>query len=429
MIIPQDSLYITQDTIIRPGVYYIPNGIMIVEDGITLNGNGAVFIGKDRNGHGISIQGRRGVTIKNLKLRDYYHGIYACDCRDLMISNCQVTSTAEIQANTIFLDIWRPHDNAYGGGILLVNTRDSQIINNDFQHQMIGMLSYDCQQLTVQGNNASYCSGWGFHTNNTSSCLYENNFADFCCRWEPRSGRNGHMGADAAGFLILHNSCKNIFRRNNARVGGDGFFLAGLRPDYEPVPCNDNLFEENDGSWSPNIAFEATFSAGNIYRNNYADHCNYGFWLGFSRDGILENNRITKNTRAGIAVENGFNFQVKNNLLQDNEHGLLLWSKYIPDFLIPVPLNETSYNWQIEGNSFLHNNKAIRIEANQDHGIRPYTVPEGQDPTKWYRPHDHVINHNSFKNNRIGVEAIHTDRTFLTENIFEDNIFDEVIKT
>jgi len=230
------------------------------------------------------------------------------------------------------------------------------------------------------------------------------------------------MGADAAGFLIIFNSSHNIFRRNLARLGGDGFFLAGLSPAFQPVPCNDNLFEENDASWSPNIAFEATFSAGNVYRNNFANHCNYGFWLGFSSHGILEDNQMIGNDQAGIAVENGFDFQVRRNLFQDNQHGVLLWSKHIPEFLPAVPGNQTSYNWLIEQNEFTHNNTAVCIAANRDHGIRPYRVPEGQTLSGWLRPHDHLLRTNQFRDNRIGVETHAADQTLLEGNQFKGSL-------
>jgi len=131
---------------------------------------------------------------------------------------------------------------------------------------------------------------------------------------------------------------------------------------------------------------------------------------------------MVNNARAGIAVENGFGFQVRNNLFQDNDHGVLLWSKYISDFLDVVPLNDSSYNWSIEDNSFIHNNKAVRIAANQDHGIHPYKVPEGKDPQTWFRPHDHFVRRNTLKRNRIGVESEFTDRTVLEANVFEDNL-------
>ena len=192
-------------------------------------------------------------------------------------SDSALAAISDRAPRLVFLDIWLPADKAYGGGILLWEVSNSRLTENDLSHQMNGLLTYNCRDLTVIGNLANYCSGFGFHLYNTCDSLFEDNYADFCCRYEPRGERYGHIGADAAGFLIVYSSCRNVFRSNYARLGGDGFFLAGLTPDFKPVGCDDNLFESNDGSFSPNIAFEATFSRGNRYLNNFANHCNYGY--------------------------------------------------------------------------------------------------------------------------------------------------------
>ena len=297
---------------------------------------------------------------------------------------------------------------------------ESLIAHNDLQHQMNGLLAYHCRQLTVQGNVANYCSGFGFHLYDTSDSLYEHNYADFCCRYEPRGERYGHMGADATSFLIVYKSCRNTFRRNYARLGGDGFFLAGMTPQMEPVGCDENLFEENDGSFSPNIAFEATFCRGNVYRNNFANYCNYGFWLGFSREFVLEDNRLLHNRQAGIAVENGVTFTVRRNTFQACGHGILLWSRYEAAFARSAPENDTSREWLIEENVFTRCGKGVRIAANQDHGIRPLEVKEGE-PTP-PRPHHHTIRKNEFQENRVGIELVNADHTVITENLLYRNV-------
>jgi parallel beta-helix repeat protein len=230
------------------------------------------------------------------------------------------------------------------------------------------------------------------------------------------------MGADAAGFLIVYGSSHNTFRRNFTRLGGDGFFLSGLTSRYEATPCNDNLFEENDASWSPNIAFEATFSRRNVFHNNYADNCNYGFWLGFSSENTLENNRIWHNRQAGIAVENGVGMQVRENDFRENGHGILLWSKRIPEFDAHVPENDTSRDWIIEHNRFTGNRKAIRIAANQDHGLRDYS-PEG----KCSPPRNHVIHNNQITDNRVGIELVGAEKTHLDGNQMTGNVEADIL--
>lgn len=420
-VVPTDGMVIREDTAFAPGVYVMPKGIS-VEGAVTLDGGGATLIGRDRQGVGVRLEGSSGATVRNLRLRDYYHGIHARDCRNLTLERNQITSTAEVAPNTIFLEIWKTADEAYGGAILLQDCADATVAENDLQHQQNGLLTYGCSKLTVRNNQCNYNSGYGIHLYATSDSLFEENSADYCSRFEPREGglHYGHMGADATGFLIVNSSCRNTFRRNTARLGGDGFFLAGLSPDGRKVGCNDNLFEENDGSLSPNIAFEATFSSGNIFRGNYADRCNYGFWLGFSWDTTVENNRVIMNRQAGIGVENGHGMTVRGNTFQANGHGILLWTKYVEQFAAQFPESLTSYDWTIEENVFTRNTKAIRIAADQDHGIR--NLPEDKSGRPECRPRAHILRKNDIQDNRIGIELYKADGTIVEGNLLNRNV-------
>jgi parallel beta-helix repeat protein len=404
-----NSLHVNQSIQLEPKIYALPDGIVIDADDITLDGNGATIMGSDKTkGQGIRVRGRKNVVIKNIRVLNYYHGISVQHSTRVEIRDCTISETDEVISNTLFLDIWKPASDAYGGAIFLDDVTDAKIHDNDLQHQMSGVLSYGCKRLEVVNNNASYCSGFGFHLFETCDSVYENNYADYCCRYY-LSESSSHLGADAAGFLIVHGSCKNSFRRNFARLGGDGFFLAGLTPDGIDVGCNHNLFEENDASYSPNNAFEGVFSKGNIYRRNKANDSNYGFWLGFSSDCTLEDNQINNNRQAGIAVENGVGFRVTGNDIRNNAHGILLWNRSY-EFLKTVPnMNPTSSDWLIERNQLIQNRKAIRIAANQDHGVRAL-------PEKSLAPYDHKIQNNEIRDNVIGIELENVRDTQMNQN-------------
>lgn len=430
LITPTDGMVLRSDARLKPGVYLLPNGLTIDADNVTLDGNGAMVIGRDRGGAGITIRGRRGVTIRNVRLREYHHGIVARECGELLIEQVHATSTAETPANTIFLDIWKTAAEAYGGAILLDRVDGAEIRDNDVQHQFCGLYAYGCRALRVLRNNASYSSGFGFHLFETSDSHYEGNYADYCCRYEPRDkdparatpwDALGHMGADATGFLIVQSSCRNVFRGNYARMGGDGFFLAGRGPGNREVPCNDNLFEFNDGSLSPNIAFEATFSERCTFRHNRADRCNYGFWCGFSSDFVIEANRMVHNRQAGIAVENGRGFEVRDNHFHSNQvAGVLLWSKYLKEWHDALPQNRTVHHWTIEGNRFTRNGAGIAILADKDHGIRP--MPAEACGRADIRPHDHAIVRNDIQDNRVGIDLYRTDRVRIEQNTISRNV-------
>ncbi len=413
-----NGLRINQDTRLEPRIYLLPEGITIDADDVTLDGRGATIMGADKTGAGISLKGRRNITIENLRVMNYYHGISIKGSKEIEIRACTITGTAEIQANSLFLDIWKPAAETYGGAIFMQEATDISIHGNDLQHQMNGLLSYQCQGLTVTHNVASYCSGFGFHLFETCDSTFADNYADFCCRYH-RSEGGSHLGADAAGFLIVFKSCNNVFKRNAARLGGDGFFLAGLTPAGADVGCNNNVFQENDASYSPNNAFEGVFSKGNVYERNQANHSNYGFWLGFSSDCVVRNNQIRHNRQAGIAVENGMRFEIQGNEIDDNTHGILIWTR-LYDFLRQVPdINPTSSDWLIERNRLLRNRKAIRIAANQDHGVRPLEAEKSP-----VLPRDHIIRNNEIRGNTIGIELENVEGTQMDQNALSNLITD-----
>jgi parallel beta-helix repeat protein len=409
-----NGLRINKDTQLEPKIYSLPEGITINSDNVILDGQGATILGTDKRGAGIRVSGRKNIVIKNLRLMNYYHGISVKASGKIEISNCTVTSTAEIPSNTLFLDIWKPASDAYGAAIFLEGVADANIHENDLQHQMNGILSYHCQRLHITNNIANYCSGFGFHLYETCDSVFADNYADYCCRYY-WSDTGSHLGADAAGFLIVYKSCNNIFRKNYARLGGDGFFLAGLTPHGIEVGCNHNLFEENDASYSPNNAFEGVFSKGNVYRGNKANHSNYGFWLGFSSDCTLTNNQIYGNRQAGIAVENGIHFEVLDNDIQNNTHGILIWTRSY-EFLKNVPnRNATSSDWVIERNKLIQNQKAIRIAADQNHGIHPL-----EEARSSILPQNHLIQNNEIRDNIIGVELERVKDTKMNGNTLDN---------
>jgi parallel beta-helix repeat protein len=417
-----NGLRIHVDTQLEPRIYVLPEGITIDSNNVTLDGRGATIIGADKTGTGITVRGRKNIIIKNLRVMNYYHGISIKESQAIEIHHCTITSTAEIQSNTLFLDIWKPAGEAYGGAIFLEQVTDAKIYDNDLQHQMNGVLSYQCKGLDLTNNVANYCSGFGFHLFETSSSTFTNNYADYCCRYY-LSEAGSHLGADAAGFLIIFKSCNNIFRKNYARLGGDGFFLAGLTPGGIDVGCNNNLFQENDASYSPNNAFEGVFSNGNIYQGNKANHSNYGFWLGFSSDCTLKENQIYNNRQAGIAVENGIHFEVLGNDIQNNAHGILIWTRAY-DFLKNIPdMNVTSRDWLIERNRLIQNKKAIRIAANQNHGV--VHLDQDQSPIA---PSNHIIQNNEIRGNVIGIELEKVKETRIGQNTL-DNLVTNMAET
>jgi hypothetical protein len=90
-------------------------------------------------------------------------------------------------------------------------------------------------------------------------------------------------GQDSAALLLYEQSSRNVVAYNSATHSGDGLFLwAGQSTmDAGEGGSNDNLFFQNDFSFAPTNAMEATFSR-NAFVGNLAEGSDYGLWGGYS---------------------------------------------------------------------------------------------------------------------------------------------------
>ncbi len=408
IVTPTDGMQITQDTRLTPGVYVMPHGISVAADNITLDGGGALIVSREQTGVGIAIDGRRGVTIRNMKISGYYHGIRADHCSDLTLEDVRVRDTAEIEGIDTFLYLWHPLDHVTSGAILCHDVHGGAIRACDLQHQMNGILLYGSSGLIVEKTNASFNSGWGVYLSASNDNVVQDNHLDFCNRLyrRPESGLI-RVEADAAGIVLVYGSSRNQFLRNTCMCGGDGIFVAGYDHKGHQGPCNDNLFEDNDCRYSSNNAIESTFSRGNVFRRNDCSRSNYGFWMGYSWENTLEDNTIEMNHVVGIAIEHGHDFTIRRNRIRQNEEGVRLWTRGGP-VVQHWPGHEVSYNFRLENNL---------IEGNHI-GFFGYTGGE----TTAQDCHDYHLRDNVIRDNRIGARFARVQNCTVEGNIFSGNI-------
>ncbi len=407
-VIPTDGMVITEDTEFAPGVYALPNGIHIAADNITVQGRDTLIVKAAQEGTAIAAQGRSGITIRSLAISGFYYGVRCDDCRDVTIEGLRVRDTHEIEGIDTFLYLWLPIEKAYGGAILLHRVNGGTVRGCDVQHQMNGILLYNCQNLTVEKNNASFNSGWGVYLSRTNDSLVQDNQFDFCNRLyrRPEDG-SIRAEADSAGIVLVKASSRNRFLRNTCIGGGDGIFVAGYEHPGQIDPCNDNLFEDNDCRLSPNNAIESTFSKGNVFRRNDCSRSNYGFWLGYSWENVLEDNTIEFNRWAGIAAEHAFDFQVRSNRIRLNGDGVRLWTRGGP-VLQYWPGHEVTHNFTFTDNLFESNTVGFS-------GYTDDTVPDAD----CYGFH---LRDNTFHDNRVGARFSRVRDCTLSGNTFKGNV-------
>jgi parallel beta-helix repeat protein len=411
LIIPTDGMVITQDTHFAPGVYHLPNGVQIAADNITLEGTDTLIISSTQTGTALQAQGRQHITVKGLSVTGFYHGLRFDDCDNITLENITVRGTQEIKDIETFLYLWHPIEKTYGGGILLHNVKNSTVRHCDLQHQMNGLLLYGCSGLTIENNNASFNSGWGIYLSAANDNLIQNNRLDFCNRVfrRPEDG-SIRVEADAAGIVLVMSSSRNRFLHNSCLCGGDGIFVAGYYYPGGITPCNDNLFENNDCRLSSNNAIEATFSRGNIFRRNDCSRSNYGLWLGYSWDNLLEDNQVEFNRWVGIAIEHGHDFVLRNNTIRLNGEGVRLWTRgAVGDAVLRDWQGyEVAYNMTLENNLFETN----RI------GFAGYTNDNMPD----FECHHFQLRGNTFKDNRIGARFRRVRDCSVDHNTFIGNV-------
>ena len=301
---------------------HLPSDSCLLEvstDGVMVNLNGSVLDGENTINAGIYVHDCRDVTIKKGMVRAFYVGIRAVNVENLNIENCVVSDNHNPTDVEWLPDADDPKEEGFGAGIYLFRVFDSVIQGNLLNNNFNGLSLVRSKRNRIAGNNASYSGNLGIHLLGSSHNVVGDNQADHCIRY---TGRFWCDTADSAGVLLEEDSHHNRITGISLRYSGDGFFIRANNGHS----CDHNYIARNDGSFSPNNAFEAGFSQHNVFEENVASFSNYGFWLGFSSDTVVKHNRILANRLDGIAINSGNQNNIQGNKIQGNRNGVRLWS-------------------------------------------------------------------------------------------------------
>lgn len=408
---PENGMTITQDTELLPGTYALPDGIKIEGDNIKVIADNVHIVGANREKVGVRIHNSKNVTLIGLSCSTYYHGLYADNSENITLENLVIRDTYEIPGIETFLYLWQDVAEAYGGAIIFRNVSHGAIRGCDVQHQLNGIQLYDSHHLTIEKNNASFNSGWGVYLSACNHNIVQVNQLDFCNRLFRRP-ENGTIRAeaDAAGIVMVQGSSNNQLLRNSCIGGGDGIFITGYQHPNVIRSCSDNLIEDNDCRLSPNNAIESTFCESNILRRNDVSRSNYGLWMGYSWENVVEENHIEFNRWAGVAIEHGHDFTIKGNTVNNNGDGIRLWLRgKRGDELLQYWLGyEECYNFALEENTFKSNFV----------GFNGYTPDHLSDQVC----HNFHLKNNLFEDNRVGASFERVRACSLQDNTFTANI-------
>ncbi len=293
--------------------------VEVCADRLVLDLSGVVLDGEGNGGAGIWVHDCNDVTIVNGIVIGFHYGIRAENVSSLKIQGCVVSDNTNPLDAGWLPDMEAPVEEGFGGGIYLRQVRHSTIENNLVNNNFNGISLVRSEYNTIRGNNASYCGNVGIYLLRSSHNGVLHNRAEHCIRYTDRFWCDT---ADSAGILLEDGSNYNRVTGNSLRYSGDGFFIRA----HNREPSNHNFISGNDASYSPNNAFEAVFSSGNVFEDNVANYSNYGFWLGYSTDTTVRNNEIRANRLDGIAIEHGRYNRIEGNRIEGNRNGTRLWS-------------------------------------------------------------------------------------------------------
>lgn len=391
-------------------LHIVADGVTVrFEEGSVLRGVADGTPGDALTGLGIRIDGRRGVTVQNASVHGFKVGVRATGADGLTIDGADLSGNfrqrlrSTVQGEDSADWLWPHHNDGhewvtnYGAALCIERSSGVTVRNVRVRRGQNGIILDRVSDSRVYDNDCSFLSGWGLAMWRSGGNLVSRNAFDFCVRGHVEGLYN--RGQDSAGILAFEQCSNNVFVENSATHGGDGFFgfagreamgeaetSAGL--DLARRGCNDNVLIGNDFSYAPAHGVEMTFSFGNVFaRNRIVENAICGFWLGYSQDSLIAENRIEGNggmgyglERGGVNIEHGANNRILRNTFLNNRAAVHLW--WDADDLPNKPWGKANYKGPIDnvvagntitinaGHPFKPGDKLVALHLRDDKGGR-----------------------------------------------------------
>ena len=314
---------------------------------VILDGDSCTVDGFGYEGYMIKISNSDHITIKNFdSVFRYKYAVYITNSNHITINGNDFSRNKVDSAD--WIDVWADYTASLGGGVMMYQSRAAEIYNNVMKLQNDGVALYHCDSINVYNNDFAWNTSYGVRMFWTDTCHIYNNIASHINRplLDP---------SDCAAILLIISNA-NIVEYNDFSWSGDGIFLGQYQ--HSNIP-NNNYFAYNECSYSPHNAIEATFADGNVYKHNKCNVSDYGFWLGYSFNSVVDSNEINGNFNSGIAIDRGFSNSILHNTIKNNPIGIELWK----GGNIAGYTSQTSHDYYIGNNTIEGNTQGISATA------------------------------------------------------------------
>ncbi|MHA2100157.1 MAG: NosD domain-containing protein, partial [Candidatus Kariarchaeaceae archaeon] len=347
-VILSDDLFITEDTTLCPGSYYVDDinrdGVLKVNnDNIAIRGNNTILVGNGawNSGYGIYNNGFDNISIEDLEIQNYEKGIYFRNSEGNQIQNNTIIANIVATAYTGILHLRKCSNSFIVGnnvtttstlsGIFLEESSFNTITSNHvYSTGSSIVLDYQSNNNTitsnnVTGNSETYQGGEvglsvsrssnNLVSRNVFTFLFEgirlsnadnNNITENDVSGSTTGWRVGYFGPSGYG-IEMYSSDNNTVKNNNASSHGTGIRLYGSK--YNEIMNNTLNF--------------------NIYRDNLNRYFGGGLDITDSDDNYFANNNVSANNE-GIKLLNSGNNIFRNNQMTGNNFNFLLNIAWYP---------------------------------------------------------------------------------------------------
>jgi len=398
---------------ITPGTYNLPDagnpGIINIsgKTNITIDGSGVIVNGSGYTGYVIYIDNSANINIKNFQSgNSYKYAVFVQNSRSITVNGCTFSNNKK--DTTGWLTISDGTVTANGGGVYMYNCKNSDIFLNSMKNQDDGVALYNCDTIRVHDNDLSHNTAYGVRMFHTNYCVINNNNCSYANRYTDPS--------DCAAILLFF-SKQNRITNNNASYGGDGLFTNDNITMANSIPnfTANNVFLNNNCSYSPHNAIESVFTHGNIFKHNTASHSNYGIWAGYAQNSIIDSNLIEFNG-SGIDIEMGKNNVLSNNKINNNGNfGIHLRYDYIPG--APFNLYDSRDNL-IKNNNLNYNGTGISFSNTYNTKIINNVIRRGLNGIVFETSN---LANNLTANDTIVGDSLKSNSSFNIQNLTPNN--------
>jgi len=314
-----DSIVVERDYIVIDGAGY------------TLQGTGTAL------SKGIDISERSNITIKNIKIKTFYYGIYLSGSSNNIIQGNTLTNNS----NGIWLHASSKYNSIYGNnittsknfGILLGLSSNNSISDNSITDSYFGIGLDWSSNNTLRDNsltkNQYSFRIWGGTISNFVNDIDVSNTVDGKLIYYWINKRDMTAPIDA-GYVALINCTRITVQNLNFSNDGQGLLLAHTTNSI-------------------------------ITKNSIANN-QYGIHLIFSSNNVISENNVTYNTRGVFLDYDSNNNSITGNNMTNNEHGIGFYA---------------SSNNKFYHNHFINNTQQVNIRWDSYDNIWDDDYPSG----------------------------------------------------